>query len=323
MQADVAIAHVAANTLVEPMEMQRRDFGTGSSYDFAAIRSDQVSGTRYFQQWPLIRLRVAQAQRVADGAGVTVAVVDTGVDLNHPALAERLVAGYDFVEGDAEPDDSANGLDDDQDGVVDEGAGHGTHVAGIVTLVAPQARLMPVRVLDSEGVGSYFDIVAGIVYAAEHGAQVINLSLGGTHDAAFLHAAVEYALGKGALVVAAAGAYQVDYPARYAGVISVGATTMRGQPAEFSDFDEGQVTVYAPGVSIYSTYFDGGYAWWTGTSMATAFVAGEAALLRSVAGCEQACAAAAIAEQSRPVVPTPDADRRVDVFSALRAAIRE
>jgi hypothetical protein len=318
MQNDPAVAHVTPNDLAQPLEMQRRDFGSGSSYDFGPSSSSVVN-TLYYEQWPLIRLRVAQAQRVASGAGVTVAIVDTGIDLDHPSLAGRLTAGYDFVEKDAIPDDGADGLDNDGDGYIDEGTGHGTHVAGIVALVAPEASLMPVRVLNSDGIGSYFDIVAGIVYAVEHGAQVVNLSLSGPNDTDFLQAAVDYAWEQGVVVVAAAGAYDVEFPARYAHVISVGATDMRDQVAEFSDFRAGQVTTFAPGVAIYSTYSDGGYAWWTGTSMAAPFVSGEAALLLSAGDCDRDCITALIPKSVHPVVPNLEPRGRVDIYEAVKA----
>jgi subtilisin family serine protease len=318
MRNDPALAQVAANDLAQPLEMQRRDFGSGSSY-FLPSSSSAVD-TFYYEQWPLVRLQVDQAQRLVSGAGVTVAIVDTGIDLDHPALADRLTAGYDFVEKDTVPDDGTDGLDNDGDGFVDEGAGHGTHVAGIVSLVAPEANLMPVRVLNTEGIGSYFDIVAGIVYATEHGAQVINLSLSGPEDASFLQAAVGYAWARGVLVVAAAGAYDVAYPARYEHVVSVGATDSRDHVAEFSDFRAGQVTVFAPGVSIYSTYYDGGYVWWTGTSMAAPFVSGETALLLSGGGCDRDCATSLIQESVHPVVPNLEPRGRVKVYQAVRAA---
>ncbi|MEJ2559196.1 MAG: S8 family serine peptidase [Anaerolineae bacterium] len=321
MRNDPAVAQVARNGLSQPLEMQRRDFGSGSSYLLPS--SSSAVNTSYYEQWPLIRLRVAQAQRLVSGDGVTVAIVDTGIDLDHPALADRLTAGYDFVEKDAIPDDGTDGLDNDGDGFVDEGAGHGTHVAGIVTLVAPEASLMPIRVLNSEGIGSYFDIVAGIVYAAEHGAHVINLSLSGPEDASFLQAAVDYAWEKGALVVAAAGAYDVTYPARYEHVISVGAPDPQDQVAEFSDFRAGQVTVFAPGVAIYSTYYDGGYVWWTGTSMAAPFVSGEAALLLSGQGCDRGCATLLIQKSVHPVVPNLELRGRVDVYQAVKAVANQ
>jgi subtilisin family serine protease len=319
MQKDPAVAHAEPNTRAEPLEMQRRAFGGGSGYGFAASTSGQTVDTRYYANWPSVQLQVAQAQRLASGKGVLVAIIDTGIDRDHPALTNRLTAGYDFVGGDSDPDDGADRLDNDGDGYVDEGAGHGTHVAGIVAQVAPSASLMPVRVLDTEGIGDYFDIVAGIVYAVDHSARVINLSLSGTEDDAFLKAAVEYAWRKGVVVVAAAGAYDVQYPARYDHVISVGATDMRDQVAGFSDFRAGQVTVFAPGVSIYSTYYNGGYAWWTGTSMAAPFVSGEVALLLSTKGCNRECAMSQVKAAVRPVVPNLDPRGRIDIYRAVKA----
>jgi subtilisin family serine protease len=320
MQADPAIARLALNSLAEPLEMQRRDFGSGSSYDLAPIKGTSAADPLYFRRWSLFRLRVNQALRVTSGNGVTVAIVDTGIDLDHPALAGHLMAGYDFVDDDTLPDDVADGLDNDGDGYVDEGAGHGTHVAGIVAQVAPEATLMPVRVLDSDGVGSYFDSVAGIVYAVEQGAQVINLSLSGPNDNDFLQAAVDYAWGRGTLVVAAAGAYDVLYPARYQHVLSVGATDAQDQVAEFSDFRAGQVSVFAPGVSVYSTYYDGGYAWWSGTSMAAPFVSGEAALLLAMGDCDLECVSSLVPREVHRVVPSQERRGRIDVYEAVKAA---
>jgi hypothetical protein len=321
MGRDPMISHAMPNRLAEPLEMQRRDFGSGSGYDLVPVVDGRENSTLYFEQWPLIRLKTKQAQRVAAGESVIVAVVDTGIDLDHPDLAGRFVSGYDFVGNDTDPREAPDGLDDDGDGFVDEGAGHGTHVAGIIAVVAPAARLMPVRVLDTEGMGSYFDIIAGIMYAVEHGAQVINLSLSGPADAEFLQAAVDYAWSRGAVVVAAAGAYEVQYPARYERVISVGATDAQDHVAEFSDFRAGQVTVFAPGVSVYSTYYGGGYAWWTGTSMAAAFVSGEAALLLATGKCGPDCVVSTIPTAVHPVVPNLETRGRVNVFEAVKAAV--
>lgn len=272
----------------------------------------------FYRQWALTKIHLLQAHKTTQGQGITIAIVDTGIDLDHPALAHLLTPGYDFVDGDTVPDDAINLVDDDSDGLVDEGAGHGTHVAGIVALVAPEAQLMPVRVLNSEGSGYYFDVVAGIVYAVDHGAQVINLSLSGTEDEALLRKAVDYAWSSGAIVVAAAGSYQVEYPARYAGVIAVGATDAQDHVAEFSDFSADEITVFAPGVSIYSTFLNGEYAWWSGTSMAAPFISGTAALLFAEGTCNNACIADTLPKAVHPVVPNWESRGRINAADALK-----
>ena len=129
-------------------------------------------------QYARAALRLAEANRISTGSGVTVAVLDTGVQASHPSLAGALTAGIDIVAGDSAPDDERNGADDNGNGRVDEMAGHGTHVAGIVRTVAPGATIMPVRVLNSDGTGTTFGVAKGMFWAADHGARVVNMSLG-------------------------------------------------------------------------------------------------------------------------------------------------
>ena len=182
------------------------------------------------------------------------------------------------------PDENANVLDD---------FGHGTHVAGIAAAatnngvgiagIAPQARIMPVKVLDQYGNGWYSDIAAGIIYAADNGAQVINLSLGGKEDSQILRDAVDYARNRGALVVAATGndGGAVLYPAAYAPCWRWPRPIGSDQVAYFSNRGS-QVDVAAPGVDIYSTWpWVTGYFTKSGTSMAAPHVSGVAALIRS------------------------------------------
>jgi subtilisin family serine protease len=220
---------------------------------------------------------------VRNGYGITIAIIDTGVDLTHSDLEANLVAGYDFV---------------DKDGTPQDGEGHGTNVAGIaaaalngigVSGVAPSAKILPVRVLDDAGYGSYADIAAGITYAADR-AQVLNLSLGGAYDDPVLAAAINYAVNtKGRLVVAAAGncGYYINrcdyqnqplYPAAYANVLAVAATDNYDAQAYFSNSGS-YVDVSAPGVEIYSTFIPNSYHAESGTSQATPHVAGLAALI--------------------------------------------
>ncbi len=272
----------------------------------------------YYEQWAADKVRVSPAHSITLGAAVVVAVLDTGVDLDHPLLASRIVPGYDMVDGDAVPDDVPNWVDEDGDGLLNEGAGHGTHVAGIVALVAPEASIMPVRIFNSDGFGSYFDTVAGLIYAVDHGADVINLSGSGPVSTPALQAAVEYAAAHGVILVAAGGVNLLGYPALYPSVISVGAIDQNEYTTDFSRFTDGSPTLYAPGYRIFSAYHTGGYAWWSGNSMATPFVAGEAALARAIAGCDSLCARQSITATTHPIADMNG--RRLDVYDATAQA---
>jgi thermitase len=230
-------------------------------------------------------MQLDAAHNRSQGAGTLVAILDTGVQSNHPALANSLeLLGYDFVDNDLTPADEPNGLDDDNDGRIDELYGHGTHVAGIVHLVAPGARLLSLRVLNSDGRGNNFRTASAILYAANRGADVINLSLGTPNQSVLLRETVSEAARFGAVVVAAAGNLNADtrqYPAAEACVIAVTSVNPQDKKSSFANYGE-WIGVAAPGENIYSTFPVDGYAWWSGTSMATPFVAGQAALLRGV-----------------------------------------
>lgn len=209
---------------------------------------------------------------------VKIAVVDTGVDYNHPDLAGKVIKGKDFVTDDNDP--------------MDENI-HGTHVAGIAAAstnngvgiagLAPNVQILAERVLDAEGSGTLDDVAAGIRHAADSGAQVINLSLGGPIGSKTLEDAVNYASSKGSLVVAAAGNESTpvpSYPAYYEKAIAVAATDQNDQIAYFSNYGP-WVDVAAPGVDLYSTVPGGKYESLSGTSMASPVVAGVAGLLAS------------------------------------------
>ena len=241
--------------------------------------------------WGFNRIGLNQVRAINAGSSqVVVAVVDTGIDLSHPDLTQQLVPGINTLP-------NASGPDDDH--------GHGTHVAGVIAArpyqgrglvgIAPRCRLMPIKVLDREGKGATDDIVAGIVWAVNNGARVINLSLGGTGGSRALREAVDYAIAKDVLLVAAMGNQGEnlqEYPAGYPGVIAVGASDESDQKAGFSNTGS-WISVCAPGENILSTlptrpvhvvknegkqmYYD----WMDGTSMAAPFVAGVAALLRA------------------------------------------
>ena len=233
----------------------------------------------YYDQYAPEMLGLPEAHTLSQGAGIVVAVIDTGVQLDHPELADRLTAArIDLVDGDNVPEDEFSGGDD-------SGAGHGTHVAGIIHLVAPQAQIMPIRVLDTDGRGYSFMVAEAILFAVENGADVINLSLGMPYASELLEDVIEEAAEQGVVVVAAAGnlnSAQEQYPAATECVLSVTAIDANRVKADFANYGD-WLLLAAPGISIYSTLPVDGYGSWSGTSMAAPFVAGQAALLLSLA----------------------------------------
>ncbi len=304
-------------------------------------------------QWGAKKILLDRARDlVTTVAPVTVAVIDTGVDATHPDLAGVVLAGTTYLAS-ATPVCLSGpypiGTDDNS---------HGTHVAGIIAAganngtgivgVAPNARIMPIKALDCTGSGSISDIAQAIVYATDHGARIVNISLGSSSDTATLQAAVQYAINRNVLVVAAAGNCGVastrclntqnlpEYPAAYAGVLAVGATSMDDTIASFST-QGAQVGLAAPGVRIvsttphYRTYqSDHGtttdYAAFSGTSQATPLVTGLAAL---VMGMDPALTAPQVIERLRTTsadLGAPGADGafgagRIDALRAVTATL--
>lgn len=236
-------------------------------------------------------LNLPEAHNRTRGKGTVVAVLDTGVQMGHPELDNRITdKRKDFIDG-GPPVDRPDGKDNDRDGTVDEMFGHGTHVAGIVRLAAPQARIMPLRVLNSDGRGNVFVLAEAIRYADRNGADVINLSLGSVGESEFLDEVIEDAADKDdggrardeAVVVAAAGnaASNVpQYPAAGEDSLTITSVNADLNKSDFANYGL-WVDVAAPGSKIHSLFPTDKYAKWSGTSMATPFVAGQAALIRS------------------------------------------
>ncbi|MEV6301465.1 S8 family peptidase [Actinoplanes sp. NPDC051861] len=230
-------------------------------------------------QWDLDTMGVDTAWETSTGDGVVVAVIDSGVDAEHPDLAGQVLPGFDTID-----DVEGGGTDDN---------GHGTHVAGTVAAIAgndegvagiaPDARILPVKALDADGAGWMSDTAEGIVWAADNGAQVINLSLGAPERSEAVSEAIGYARNRGVTVIAAAGNEREEgsptsWPAADEGVIAVAATDENDEYGEYSNAGD-YVDVAAPGSDIVSTYPGGDYDTMSGTSMAAPHVAAVAALL--------------------------------------------
>ena len=275
----VVVVHVAPAHRSAALRALRRSRAVRYAEPLRRLQAlaDGVPDPGRAQQWGLDAIGADAAWAVTRGAGVVVAVVDTGV-APAPDLDGRLLPGWNVL---ARNEDAA----DDN--------GHGTHVAGTVAEVggnglaesgvAPEASILPVKVLDSTGAGSDADVAAGIVWAADHDARIINLSLGGSQPSTVLADGVAYARTRGVLIVAAAGndGGAVGVPARLAGVVAVGAVDSTRVRAPFSAGGRA-LDLVAPGVDILQQTLDGvgGYAdrSWSGTSMASPQVAGVAAL---------------------------------------------
>ncbi|AJY76339.1 S8 family peptidase [Paenibacillus beijingensis] len=230
-------------------------------------------------QWNLPSIETERGWNVSKGdTAVSVGVLDTGVQADHPDLKGKLLGGTNIVEPGSAPADDV---------------GHGTHVSGIIAAgvnngegvagISWYNKVMPVKVLDSSGAGSTYSVAQGIIWATDHGAKVINMSLGNYAQAAFLHDAIKYAYNKDVVLIAASGNDNTDrpgYPAAYPEVLAVAATDANGRKASFSNYGS-YIDVAAPGDTIASTYPGNEYAALSGTSMASPHAAALAALIRS------------------------------------------
>ncbi len=270
------------------------------------------NASAYAVQWAPAALRLTEAHSLSTGAGVRVAILDTGVDRTHPALAGRLLPGFDFVDYDDNPSEEGS--------EADVSFGHGTHVAGLVALVAPDAKIMPLRVLDPSGQSNAWVIAEALLYAVnpdgdpatDDGAHVINLSLGTATRTRIFNAIAQIATCSidsdpvndisdpgydadeercsrtgGVVIVAAAGndgsSSVKEYPAAETGtkgLVAVGASAANSKLSSFSNTGS-WIRFTAPGDRITSSVPGGGYGTWSGTSMAAPLAAGSAALLRA------------------------------------------
>jgi thermitase len=274
-------------------------------------------------QWNLPIIETEVGWGVGKGSeNVIVAVVDTGADLNHPDLKGRLQTGHNVINPDSSP------MDD---------VGHGTHVAGIISALVNNGEgvagmtwynpVMPVKVLDENGAGNTYNVAQGIIWAADHGAKVINMSLGNYADANFLHDAIKYAFNKDIVLIAASGndnSEEPGFPAAYPEVLAVAASDNAKKKATFSNFGD-YIGVTAPGVNIPSTYPHNQYAALSGTSMASPHVTALAALIRSTNPKLKNTEVMEIIRKTAEDLGTPGKDKyfgygQIDVNRALQAA---
>ena len=229
---------------------------------------------KYLKQVAYTQINFDSVSALTFGQGITVAVLDTGVAASHTALQTHLVAGYNVLTPYADAEDIA-------DGASNASVGHGTMVAGIIAAIAPGAKIMPIRVLNGDGVGTASGVAQGIEYAIAHGAKVINLSLSSATFSRTLAEAVHHAADAGVMVVVAAGNggdTKIVYPAAQPDAMAVSSVEADGTKSSYANYAP-YVAVVAPGSGIYSTYADGAYAGGSGTSFAAPFVSAEAALI--------------------------------------------
>jgi subtilisin family serine protease len=281
LQRVPGVEYAEANTDADSTEGERFHYWPSGGPECTG-QDDAV----YRQQPAAREMDLSDAHLVSQGEGTIIAILDTGVSLTHPSLRARIApGGYDYVDDDSTPAERRDGTDQDGDGRTDEGYGHGTFVAGLAALVAPKARILPERVLDTEGRGSVFVVAEAIFDATAAGADVINLSFGtaGHLNSKVLNDAIKTATKAGVVVVAAAGndgTGTPHFPAALPGVLAVGAMDNTGSALAGFSSRGPWVDVAAPGTDVGGP-LPCGYGIWSGTSMAAPLVSGGAALLVS------------------------------------------
>ncbi|HJP72605.1 MAG TPA: S8 family serine peptidase [Candidatus Limnocylindria bacterium] len=275
LKTDPTVAYAEPNYLV-----QLADEGSVAA---VGVNDPQTGG-----QYSLDRMRVRDAWSLSTGASNAIAVLDTGVQFNHPDLAGRLLGGYDFVNGDTDPSDD-NGHGTWVSGIIAANANDGYGIAGI----SWSDKILPVKIMNGEGTGSTANLLTAIRWSADQGAKVINMSVGGFPYSQAMQDAVNYAWGKGAVLVGAAGNNRMEenfYPASFDNVVSVSATQPEDEFSNWSSWGP-KVDVSAPGSSVLTTncyvctYGEhntwGSHTYISGTSFATPNVAGVVALMRA------------------------------------------
>src|SRR3989449_1121291 len=315
----------------------------------------------YVNQPAVVLIGGPEAHQLATGAGI-VAVIDTGVDPNHPVLKASLVPGFDFTRNlpgfPSEFADlgqsTASILDQSTASILDQQTililnqstasildqstasildtrqvprtfGHGTMVAGIIHLVAPTAQIMPLKAFKADGTSNLFDILRAIYYAVDHGARVINMSFSTEQRSAELKRAINYAASHGVVCVSSAGnngARLRVYPAAFDNVLGVASTSNLDARSAFSNFGDDDVKLAAPGEGIITTYPGRHYAAAWGTSFSAAFVSGGAALLLQVNTRTNQQAAADALGETANELPGGLGDGRIDLYRAVSRAIQ-
>jgi len=353
LQSLLGIQSIEPDTLVTLPQVPLNNIISPGLYDVAPMTYYGAIVTHGYAAQPaaqIIRVSDAQNGFGVSGSGI-VAVIDTGVDPNHPVLAPVLLPGYDFTRNqpgasewsdvasagltsidltNAQPavvQQSSAAILDQSSAAILDGApfiafGHGTMVSGLVHLVAPTANILPLKAFSSNGTGNLSNIVAALYYAAQHNANVVNMSFDMSYPSPALSQAVSYANKNGLVLVAAAGNENTSarvYPAAFSNsVAGIASTTYNDTRSSYSNYGSADVWIAAPGEYIISTYPGGTYGSESGTSFSAPFASGTVALMLSVKQPLNQSQAANSLAHAQPL--TPDLNNgRLDVYQAVAA----